>query len=96
MQTTLEADEFADITSPAECLLVAHRLMGPELVTLLLGIDPDRQSLSRAAAELKCRAPADLVEMVKQAAREAPRRPQRTFSDMVRKRRRRRTKRDRG
>jgi hypothetical protein len=90
MQNPQQTDEFSGLNSPAEVLLVAYHLEGPEVAKLLLGIDPERRSLQRAAAELKAgRAPSDLISLVKSAARAAPKSMRRTFVDQVKRRQRR-------
>jgi hypothetical protein len=86
-----ELDPFDLCESVAELILVGDKLCGREIVEFMVqSIDPERGSLQRAARELKHgKAPADLIEMVREAARSAPRSKRLTFSDRLRKRQRR-------
>jgi hypothetical protein len=86
-----EIDPIELCQSPAEVILVGDRICGRAIVKWMVeNVDPNRESLMRAARELKRgKAPADLVEMVKQAAKTALVSKRRTFGDMVRRRQRR-------
>jgi hypothetical protein len=93
MQTPpTETNEYALCQSVAEVILIGDKLCGREIIKFVVeNVSPERGCLMRAAAELKRgRADPSLIELVKAAAKTAPRSKTLTFSDRLAKRLRKR------
>jgi hypothetical protein len=81
MPTQSDDNEFSLCQSVGEVIFLADRMIGRDAALMMARLDPRRESLREAVAELRRgRADAGLIEAIEAIARAAPRDPRPLWS----------------